>query len=444
MIFLRSLGILLIAQLLVPAAVTGQEVRLSAEELQQDLDALVATVERTHPDLGYVADRKEVARVAASIRAELDRPLTLREAWLSLARLNPYFADAHAGLRHPAAEFDAYRSNGGAAFPVPVIVDRDGILRAGATTDPLTGICPFEEIVSINGRASGEIVKTLMPLMRGETESLRRLVLAFNFPGHLWALTGPASEFRLVVRGADGRTRALAVTSVSAPSKPPQPSLTFPRADLAWMRIPSFDPGLRSAFSSFLDQSIAQIEKRGVTRLLIDIRDNPGGAHDVSDQLVAWLSAVPVSPTSRLTARITPDNKDLAPDAPVGAVVTLPFSEPISPRADGKRFGGDVYVLMNENSYSQAIVFGATIRDHKLGKLAGETTGGAANQTGQIKIQALPNSKLQALAPLYIIYRASGDTSRAGLAPDIEIHDEPTAPMAMIESLLAKLTQTAR
>lgn len=395
-------------------------------------------IERTHPDLGVVADREALRYKAAKVRSEITAPMNVREAWLLLARLNPFFGDAHTGIRHPAAEFEAYREAGGAVFPLPVFVDRSGVLRVGAGVAPGGGVEAFERILAINGRISADIVSALMPRMRGETESLRRLVLAFNFPAHLWTLEGPASAYRIHVMDRRGATRdVLLGTAPIALSSPAAPSLSFVKPGIALMRVPSFDPGLRTDFAGFLNKSIAEIEAAGATTLLIDIRDNPGGAHDVSDQLVAWLTRRPVSSTSYLTARITPDNREISPEAPIGSVVTVPFDEPIAPRSDGRIFEGDVYVLLSEDTYSQAIVFAATIKDHGLGKLVGETTGGSANQTGQITLHALTHSELQALAPLYIIYRPSGDRARHGLEPDIRLPHDPTQPDATIDQLLS-------
>jgi len=437
----RFLASLFLAGLMASAGVaSAREPLLAPTAIQADLDELVDYVERTHPDLDYVADPADIERQAATIRSSVTKPMNVREAWMELARLNPYFADAHTGLRHPVTEFDAYRETGGAVFPLPVFIDREGMLRVAGDVKSDAGVKPFERILSINGQSSEEIVALLMPRMRGETESLRRLVLAFNFPAYLWTAMGPAESYLVEMVDAKGGHREVRLPDAASGSDIASPSLSFPQPGIALMRVPSFDPSLRGMFATFLDESIAEIAARGATTLLIDIRDNPGGAHDVSDQLIAWLTDRPVSPTSALTARITADNKDVDPDAAIGSVVTVAFDEPIAPRADGKRFGGNVYVLVSEDSYSQAIVFATTIKDHGLGKLVGEQTGGAANQTGQITLHPLTHTGMQALAPLYVIYRASGDRTRAGLAPDIPLAHDPAAPGAMIDRLLTTMT----
>ncbi len=263
-------------------------------------------------------------------------------------------------------------------------------------------------------------------------------MLAFNFPAHLWSLIGPQPNYVVEVGSDRAAARRVLLSDQSVNSQAPF-ALSRPRPGVALIRIASFDPRLRDEFRLFLDQAFADISAKGTNRLLIDIRDNPGGAHDVSDLLVARLIDRPVSPTSRLTARITEANHEVSPASDLGAVVTIPFEEPIAPAAAGQVFKGDVLVLLSENTYSQAIVFAATLRDHGIARLVGEKTGGAANQTGQISITNLSNTGLQALAPLYIIYRASGDAGREGLAPDIALPHDAARPVQMVEMLLDRL-----
>jgi C-terminal processing protease CtpA/Prc len=409
----------------------------SAAEIRSDLDQLLQVIDRTHPDLDFVADRPALMREANLVRARIVEPMTTRQAWLALAVLNPLFRDAHTGLRHPVVDFDAYRENGGAIFPIPVIVDREGVLRAGARVSPGSGLAPFEAITSINGQSATSIIAALMLRMRGETESLRRLVLAFNFPGHLWTLIGPQENYIVDVSGRDGTGRRVTLPSSTEAVAAENFALAVPRPGVAVMRIPSFDPSLREPFARFVEESFARIQREQLNTLLIDIRDNPGGAHDVSDLLVSRLTDRAVASASRLTARITEDNRDVSAGAPIGSVVTVPHDEQIEPYSGQLPYRGRVFVLVSANTYSQAIVFAATLQDHGLARLVGEPTGGAANQTGQITLHPLSHTGLQTLAPLYIIYRPSGDDGRAGLQPDILLPHDPADPDAMISRLLA-------
>jgi C-terminal processing protease CtpA/Prc len=207
------------------------------------------------------------------------------------------------------------------------------------------------------------------------------------------------------------------------------------------LRIASFDPGLKDAFALFLRSSFAQLDEEDTDTLLIDIRDNPGGAHDVSDQLVGYLTDKDIPAASTLLARITAENRELAPNVDVGSVVRVPFDEPIASHAPRAPFDGDVYVLVSQDTYSQAIVFAAALQDARIARVVGEVTSGNANQTGQITIAPLANTSLQALAPLYVIYRPSGDTAMTGLRPDIPLAHDPLAPELMVEATLRAIEQ---
>ena len=96
-------------------------------------------------------------------------------------------------------------------------------------------------------------------------------------------------------------------------------------------------------------------------------------------------------------------------------------------------------MLVSEKTYSQAIVFAVTIQDYDIGTIVGETTGGHANQTGQVQMRALKNTGLVVACPIYIIYRPSGDEKAGGLQPDLSIPNDPLVPSKMLDELLREL-----
>ena len=419
------------------------EALYGADAVRADLAQLLSVVAATHPDPDLTFDHAQLRRTQRELGAALPARMNVREAWLAMARLNPHFHDAHTGLRHPIAAYEASLAAGSAAFPVPVLVDRDGRLRASAAVDPRTGLAAYDRIASINGRETAGIIADLMPRMRGETESIQRLVLAFNFPGHLWTLLGPQRAYCVGVETGNGERRHVLLAGVAGDAAP-RPrgrissafGLSMPAPGVALLRVGSFDPGLKDAFAAFLEESFAALDASGAKTLLIDLRDNPGGAHDVSDLLIGYLTDREIPTASMLLARINDDNRELAPDAEAGSVVRVPFREPIERRTSRAPFEGGVYVVVSRDTYSQAIVFAATLKDAGIARIIGEVTGGNANQTGQIVVKPLANTGLQALAPLYVIYRPNGDTAMAGLQPDIPLAHDPLAPQRMIEAAL--------
>lgn len=412
----------------------------TAAEIRADLKQFVEVVAATHPRVGYSTDVTALYAAAERLDERIREPLTARSAWALLAELNPLFRDAHTGLQYPVNEFEAYRKEGGAVFPVPVYVDYGGVLRAAEGVDPQLGIAASEEIVSINDILVRGFLQQATPLMRGETDLIRQFVLTHNFAAYWWTLHGPQPSYRVTVRNSGAETREIALPHASEPARGQAGTAAFHyerlRHDAGYLDVPSFDPALKSNFADFLQRSFAEIKAGKLSTLVIDLRRNPGGAHELSDELTGYLAAKPVRLASRLVARVTPANRDLAPAAAVGDVVEIPWDEWLKPAANPLRFGGDVFLLIGRRTYSQAIVFAAMFQDFGLGTIVGEATDGWANQTGQVQMTPLAHSGLKVAVPLYIITRPSGDLRPRGVRPDRVVADEPGKPRLMIERLL--------
>lgn len=413
------------------------------DALRSDLQQFVDTAVSTHPDIAYTTDVPRLRLAAAQIRERIRERMTTRAAWILMAELNPLFRDAHTGLQYPVDEFQSHRESGGAVFPVPVYVDDQGILRVADGASIESGIAPHEEIISINGIRSPRILDDAMPRMRGETVAIRRLVLEFNFAAYLWTLYGPKQSYSIVVCGADGRTRTIALPHSSEPARAQQPSTAFRyerlRPDVAYVEMRSFDISLEDEFDRFLKATFSDIEASGARKLIIDIRRNPGGAHQLSDALLGYLTGTRFRQASSLSARIHESNRDIAPGVELGKVAAIPFDEWQTPEERAVRFTGDVYLLIGRRTYSQAIVFATIFQDFNLGTVVGTATDAWANQTGQVHMTKLRHTGLLVAAPLYIIVRSSGDKAARGVQPDLAIVDNPNNPRGMVDSLLLRL-----
>ena len=416
-------------------------------EVREDLDQFLEIVAHTHPNLAYSTDLEALEQAAMRVRDGVDQPLTTRDVWKSMAVLNPIFRDAHVGLQYPTREFDAYREAGGVVFPIAVYVDDSGALRVAEGSDANGRIRAHEEIVAINEISVADFLREAVPLMRGETTAIQHLVLTYNFAAYFWTIAGPQKSYTMTLRADDGRTRRLMLPESTEPQRPRTTSNAFRvevlQPGIAYMEVRSFDISLREEFEAFLKDSFSRIRSSQIRRLIIDIRRNPGGAHELSDALLDYLADKPVRQASRLVARVVEQNRDMAPRAAVGDVVELAWDEWLKPSDNPLRFHGESFLLIGSSTYSQAIVFAAILQDFGLGTLAGEPTGGWANQTGQVQMTALGHTGLLAAAPLYIIVRPSGEMKRAGIVPDVLIPDDPANPRAMIDEVL-KTTEARR
>ena len=400
----------------------------TADQLREDLTDWQDWLRSTHPDLAHSTDIARLDRQVEALGNGLDGNYTAQEAWMVLSTLNPIFADAHTGLAVPPAP--------DASFP-PVGI-RGGHAWIGSAIASQSQLRPGERIVAVDGVDIDAMIASVLPHIRGESDQLRERILELRFAEYLAFWSGRSLFRQIDLEGIEGNSFRLfyAPQADRAGEDEALFSLDF-QSSTAVLTVQSFDLAQLDTFNTFLAEAFAVIASRGSQRLIIDIRQNGGGARELSDRLLAYLTADRYTPTSAITARITPDNIARIPGAELGQVVHLPFPQWVEPPAGLEhRFVGEIIVLLGPNTYSQGIVFATIVQDFHIGRIAGLPTEGAANQTGQVQRFSLPQTGFEARSPLYVFQRASGEASSTPVQPDI-----PLSPAAQdqLAALLERL-----
>ncbi len=396
---------------------------LSKSAAQSDFAEWLGWTRATHPDLSYSTDLDQLGLRERAVAANFQDGASRRDVWAAMATLNPIFDDAHVGLRLPETAFSTYISDGGAAFDAPVQVTEDGVLVATDVREE-SAFKAGDRIISVNGVRMADFLAWTTPRIRGESDAIRRLVIEGRFALAFWTYAGGADIYVAETVSKNGRRKRVTYDAARDALRPQatEPfSLAF-QDNVAVLRVASFDISLRGDFRAFAEDAFAKIADAGTSRLVIDLRDNGGGAHDVSDILMAYLTATPHAATSSITARITKENQALVPGSRLGDVLTVPFADKVAPPVDlDNRFDGDVAILVGPRTYSQAIAFAATAQDFKIARIAGAPTDGRANQTAQVTKHPLEHTDFIVQSPIYIMTRASGEKGPEPLTPDILI-----------------------
>lgn len=391
----------------------------------------------THPQPGFSMDVEAVNAGFDAIIDGLEGDYTRREAWLALSPLNPLFNDGHVTIRLPQEAYEADLAHGGSAFTLPVRLT-DGQLVVAGTIAENSRIRPGETVLAINGTDTGMLVDQALRRTHGDTPGLRAHLVETRFPQYLWALTGGARSWTVTLEAPGGQRREVTLDPATdrATGTPSNWDLAF-RDAAAILTLNTFAPTVETEFRAFIDQAFADIAARGSEILIVDISANGGGAHMLSDHLLAYLTTRRHTPLSAVTARITEQNQALIPGSQIGDVMSMPFARWVEPPAElANRFTGRTAFLVGAGTYSQAIVLAATVQDFGIAPVAGPGTEGRANSTGQVQLRTLTHTGLEVAAPIYVFIRPSGDTSSAPVIPDIPL-DGPRE--AQIDALIAHL-----
>ncbi len=102
-----------------------------------------------------------------------------------------------------------------------------------------------------------------------------------------------------------------------------------------------------------------------------------------------------------------------------GRTVNFPIPE-VTPR-EQSRFDGDVYVLVNRYSYSNAVTTAAMIQDYGFGTIMGEQTVDMATTYDAMERFTLPKTGIVVGYPKALIVRPNGTEEVHPLTPDVAL-----------------------
>ena len=391
-------------------------------------------------------------------RAKLNRPLTKMEFQLVITEMLAQIKCGHTGMV-PDGETQAAAANAG-MLPLRILVEgRRLMVLANGTPDDQT-IRPGMEIVEINGRKSGDILKRMLPLIAadGDIETGQRARIQRNFGLFYWLLVEQAGEFTVKAKDAAGKTvttklvgvkdadRAKIQNPVNAEAQANLAKLDWSRENLglrflkdpevAQIRIRGFGG---NDYPQWMENTFKTLREKGTKVLVIDLRNNGGGADMYGAMLVSYLTDKPFRYFDHINVRtITPSFKEhsdwrvetearlrdgTTPNPAGGFLVNVKGHPGVVEQPPGKYpFLGKVFVLIDGGTFSTAADFCAVTHHLKRATFIGEETGGGyyGNNSGVQAMLTLPNSKARIRLPMFEYWNAvpGYDGKRRGTRPD--------------------------
>ena len=434
---------------------------IPAADIRADFADLYRRVQFAHFNLYARADRATYDRLYRTSLASIRRPETRFEAARRFQRFVAFGRVAHARIDTAYQAWRAYREGGGTAFPLNLRVV-DGRAFVIANESGLDTVAVGDRVISVDGRPVGEWLARARRNLSADTDYMANALLELDLPMLLWLEAGPRPSWRLRLRRANGTPATATIPArtreqmrEAAAAQPPRLDLSASDksarmiGEIAYLRPGAFydaapdaaDPYDNSNFRRFIDQAFARFLAAEARAVIVDLRDNPGGDSSFSDLLVSWFATRPYSFNSafriRASAEAVAANEARLATATAGTAAisrrfaalyarTPPggvaeFETPLTPPRQGRRFTGRVYVLVNRNSFSNAVAVAATIQDYRFGTILGEETSDLATTYGAMESFTLPRTGLVVGFPKAEIVRPNGDLAPRGVVPDIPI-----------------------
>ena len=447
----------------------SQSQLVPSSDAREDFETLFKTLQTAHANLFVNRTKIEYQNKYDEILVQLDGDLTAFKVKMLFQEFIAYGRIAHASLSFLDEEFSKYRDQGGKAFPVYVRIDNNKWWIAEDYSGK--NLTKEDQITHINDIPVEAIFDEIWRYLSADTKEIASSLLEYKLPQYLWLLdqrdSKPSDTYTLRIE-KNGKEFELKVNPISREElqlKVEQQANesnkeTEPLRDYKLLanKIGYLKPGPfynaedqsdlwnATQFTSFIDKAFESFLKNEVTQLVIDVRKNPGGTNSFSDAMIAWYADKPfkfashfmvrssfeAKESNRQRIKSTASEVDSASAQLAGAYEKHPFGtvfefnlEEHEPRK-GQRFQGDVYVLIDRHSYSNAASVAAITQDYGFGTVVGQTTTDFATTFASMESFVLPNTGTKVGFPKAHIIRPSGDKKPGPVIPDIQLATDNT------------------
>lgn len=425
---------------------------ISPDELKQDLDFLLKTIEEVHPNMYAYTGKEEFDPLREKLYESIDHPMNRLEFYKLAAPVVAALKNGHTMLQPPyLQEFLGYYKGGGHVFPLEIRWDGPTAIVSknySRNSLPLNG-----QILTINGRSAREMFADFSRLFAAECRhpypgKYRNDPILLRFL--LFLEYGRSESWDLRIRSEDGKVKNYTIQSVAATKIIAQEAKNkdlaskfsyhhFPNHNAVLLEIKSFG-GLaqrdvfQRAFQRFLNDNFRKIGQQKVGNLIIDIRNNEGGADNFVHLLMEYLTSKPYQLYEKTEIKISAQSRasiehirrqvpDKFANKEEGDIVTLELSLR-TPPANPIRFTGRVFVLIGSRTWSASTVFASAAKYFHVGTLVGEETPDTPTLYGSSIMLKMPNSQLQYAVASKLLVCAGGKPDGRGVLPDYEVEQK--------------------
>jgi hypothetical protein len=392
---------------------------LTPQQYKRDFAVLQQVLKTSYPSLYRFKDKRTMDRLFDSCYHTIDKRTNATGFYAMTKFLFSAIGDGHLSCSPSTALRKSFEAQ--YCFPLSMVFLGDKVYNYCDYGSVPIGA----EIVAINNISIGTIRKKLSHFVIGDGNitSYKNWVLGNVFWVYYYMVYGKQESFvvRYKLPGAVCKNISLPAkarnehvcTSYTAPEPGRLLNLEYPNKKVAVLTIATFnDELLRKSkldFRSFLDSSFRNIKQKGISKLIIDLRSNGGGADAYGASLYSCLTRKPFQYYKQL---ITLQRKLTVADHPV-----LGLQQP-----GNIGFDGEVFVLVNGLSFSATTEFCAVAKSNKRALFIGEETGGTyvGNTSGVFVERLLPNTQIKISVPTtqYVMAVKKEKLKNRGIIPD--------------------------
>ena len=445
--------LLLIVIVVSLSTLNAQATYFSKEKLTKDVNQLKKTLLAIHPGLDYFTPRSVVEQMFEESISSLPDSMTRMDFYDLLEPIIDTIKCGHTNIQFSHKLYKEKEDRDKPQlFPLKLVMINNEVLLKEAFDIGGIEIPRGSQILSIDTVEIDKIVDQISKYHKGADGD-------YKYPERLWAVrgfTGGYARFfglkdKFVVRLINSQTTEEQTYTIDAippnalkkinkeesKEKFPVTYKTLADSKIGLLTITSFsDKGTFNKSKGIFKKAFAEMKKADVEKLIIDVRNNGGGAIGNIKHLTRHL----LDEEYLIVKQGTIEDDFKEEKKSFFQSLHFAFSgkehlgnkyyykrfnkKNIKPKSEKKRFSGDLVVLINSRSYSAAALTPALLKDRERATLIGEVAGGSHYLAfaGFSKYVKLDNTKLRVRVPIIkLVYDVVEDRQdvRKGVIPDI-------------------------
>lgn len=417
---------------LLAGSVDSQTV-FTRDQLLSETDSLYSIISDIHPDMFTVVSQQDFEKRLGEIKSQIKPSMTKTEYYMLIAPLVASLGDGHTSIQFPRNEL---KNENVKLFPFSIEIRNadTALLVVNDFSVPGNGIPCGAQILKINERSTPDLINRMLVFISGERYFFKTAMLAYLFTpltyamyndslfkieylanGQVLSKTTPGLKFDQRYRNIQTNNISQYLYSLSVDEN----------KKIAVIDFKSFSDPKR--FKNFADSAFAEIKKKNINDLIIDIRENGGGNSIIGDELFQYISPVPFQQFGKTivkvsTRQIIAYEKNNMQCVKKTGTYTYNDDQKIKLRRNSKRFKGNVYLLTSSYTFSSAADFSWAFKYFHMGTIVGEETGGLAVCFGDVVSQQLPVTGIDLGISFKKFYSyGATDTDTHGTLPDVNV-----------------------
>ena len=363
------------------------------DSLLADFDQLITKIEHNHIDLYANISKQKFEQQKLKTRSKINRDMSALAFYKIMQPLLVLLKDGHTSIWIPV---DEYHKLNPRVIPFLVKVNtNDSTLTIKKNIVKLQdSIPPGAKILSINHVSYKEVVANMLGYVSGERYFFRLSFLNLTFLHFLYLLY-PADSytFEYIYKGQKHTKTIHTIPYMdlvknykkqqkhaSLKTQNFQFKILSDKKQIGLLDFNRFNG--REKFDHFLDSIFGILKTKKIKNLIIDLRDNRGGNNLLGNDLFQYISHVPYKFDDKILVREK------------GKIKVFNHIELFELEKNPLRFDGNVYLLINHQTFSSAAEFSWAFKHYKIGKVIGEESGGINICFGDTKRILLQHTKI--------------------------------------------------